>query len=206
MSDRWQQVGAFGHDLALAVRLTDGVAGGRPIGTPSVRVDGVDEVPPRNRSGYHLFFDLPPTSVTVRVDGGAYYRDASRTVDVDPSNPTYDPGTAEEFVLEPTPAYSFPSGLTRVRGQVRQSGQPVSDAEVSVQGLPGTVRTTDTGEFVYVFADIDHTDVDRDPNTGVRYVMPGNAHPVFAVTWPNGGFTQSVTVRPGRLTSANLTN
>jgi len=205
MREGWRRVGGFSHDLALAVELTDGVVGGPPVGDPTVRVDGVDEEPYRKGSGSHLFFDLPPTDVTVEIDGGERYRDTSRTVNVNPGNSAYDPGTAEEFVLEPTTRYSFPAGLTRVRGRVLQNNQPVAGADVSVQGFGRSVPTTETGEFVYYFDGIDHTDVVRDQNTGERYVKPGNAHPVFAVSWSGGGFTQTVTVRPGRLTTEDLT-
>lgn len=203
MPEGWRRVDGFAHDLSLAVQLTDGVVGGRPVGTPTVRIDGVDEVPVTNRSGYRLFFELPPTDVTVRVDGGPRYQNASRTVSVDPSDSSYDPGTAAEFVLEPTIRYAFPAGLTRVRGRVLENGQPVADAVVSVQGFTRSIRTTADGEFVYYFDEIDHTDVVR--SGGHLSVKPGNAHPVFTVTWSTGGFTQPVPVRAGRLTTTELT-
>lgn len=204
MREGWRHVGTVEHDLSLAVRLTDGVVGGRPVGDPTVRVDGVDEVPYENRSGYHLFFDLPATTVTVRVDGGHRYQDVSRSVPVDPSG-SFDPGTAEEFVLEPTTRYSFPAGLTRVRGRVFDGGSPVPDATVSVTGFSRSIQTTDIGEYVYYFNEVSHTHVEFDQSSGNRYLKPGGSHPEFTVSWSSGSFNVPVKVRPGRRTKAKLT-
>lgn len=209
MSEGWQRVDELGRELALAVELTDAVSGGRATGDPAVRVAEVDERPVRNRSGYYLFFDLPEIAVTLEVDGGDRYRDASTTVDL--AADSFDRGEAVQLPLEPTPAYPFPAGLTRVRGTVLDGGATVGGATVSVDGHSRTVETTDAGEFVYYFEDVTAEAIDLvdpkpddDTNLVTRYYKPGGAHPTFHVDGPPGTFDQSVKVEAGTVTAEAL--
>lgn len=222
MSEGWRKVDELSRDLALAVRVTDAVTGGQPVGNPEVRIQGVDERPARNLSGYYLFFDLPEEEVTVTVDAGDEYHDASTKADLDPTSDDFqDPGEATGIALEPTPAYQFPAGLTRVRGTLLKTAgnqsMPVPGAEITVLAPPGqnqsdmrTVRTTDAGEFVYYFDDIDSSEVVRPVVDGVkkdkRVYRPGGSDPVFEVTAGGslGQIQRSVTVEVGRLTTQNL--
>lgn len=205
MPEEWRPVETITQTLALAVELTDGVVGGRPVGDPEIRVAGVDEAPVRNRSGYYLFFGLPAETVTVTVDGGDHYADATASVDLDPDSPTaHDTGEAVEVSLAPTPSYPFPTGLTRVRGTVWDGDVPVADADVSVDGFARTTRTTDTGEFAYYFDDVDRDDVETDAATGERRYRPGGDDPTFEVDGTPGTTSQSVRVIVGRLTTQDL--
>ena len=212
----WRRVAGFSRDLSLAVGVRDGVVGGDPVGDVRVRVEESDERPIRNRSGYYLFFDLPQEPVTVTVDGGDRYRDASTTVTLDPAAAdTHDAGEAVEVSLEPTPAYPFPAGLTRVRGTLLDGETPVGGATVGVTDHPQTVTTTDAGEFVYYFDAVDPADVERvdpdptDDDPGKRLYRPSGSDPTFEVSdSPDGslaGFQTSLEVRVGTLTSHDLT-
>lgn len=206
-------VDEFTRHLTLAVRVTDEVTGGQPVGDPEVQVRGVDEQPTRNPSGFSLFFDLPEEELTVTVDGGDLYHDASEPVDLDPSSPggARDPGNAVEVSLSPTPVYPFSEGLTRVRGTLLDGSSPVPGADISVVGNSRTTRTTDAGEFVYYFDDIDsneivRADVDGD-NRDERVYRPSGADPVFEVTRSQGQpqtIQRSVTVEVGKRTTRDL--
>ena len=216
MSERWRKVGEFRNELSLAVGLTDAVTGGQPVGDVDVTITGVDEQPVRNRSGYYLFFDLPAEERTVTVDGGEQYQNASTLVELDPSS--HDPGEATELTLEPTTAYQFPAGVTRVRGTVfekQPNGDlvPVPGADVSVVGHTRTVRTNDAGEFVYYFdvenVDVVHADTDNDSTTPkVRVYRPGGSDPEFTFdpdpSDSQSGFSDSFPVEVGRLTTHDL--
>ncbi|WP_380677735.1 hypothetical protein [Salinigranum sp. GCM10025319] len=212
----WRRVAGFSRDLSLAVAVTDGVVGGAPVGDVRVRIEESDVRPIRNPSSYYLFFDLPQESVTVAVDGGGRYRDASTTVNLDPAaTDTHDAGEAVEVSLEPTPAYPFPAGLTRVRGTLLDGETPVEGATVGVTGHSRTVTTTDAGEFVHYFdaiasADVEWVDPDpTDDEPGRRLYRPGGSDPTFEVSdSPDGslgGFQTSVEVRVGTLTTHDLT-
>lgn len=214
MAEGWRRVEDVSRTLSLAVQLTDGVVGGRPRGDFRVRVDGVDERPHRNPSGYYLFFDLPPEEVTVTVDGRDRFRDAAESVNLDPTDDdTHDPGDALEVVLEPTAAYPFPSGLTRVRGTVRDTDDtPVPGATVTVADHDRSLETGESGEFFYYFDGVVDDDiVRRDPlpddptNVVNRLYRPGGADPTFVVDGPPGHLEQSVEVAVGTLTTWDLT-
>lgn len=210
MSEGWHLVDDLSRELSLAVEVTDGVVGGRPLGEPQVRVEAADERPFRNRSGSYLFFDLPAGVVTVAVDGGERYRDASTTVDLAADD--FDRGEAVDLTLEPTPAYRFPPWLTRVRGTVLDGDAPVAGATVTVEDHDRTVTTTESGEYAYYFDAVGADDIERvdpqpaDPTNAVtRYYQPGGDHPTFHVDGPPGAFDQTVEVEVGSLTTTDLT-
>lgn len=214
MSESGRKVGEFTKELSLAVGLIDSVTDGQPAGDFEVEIDGVDEQPVRNRSGYYLFFDLPAEELTVTVDGGNRYQDASTSEDLS----THDTGEAVELTLEPTTAYQFPAGVTHVRGTVFEkepNGElvPIPGADVSVVGPSRTFRTTESGEFVYYFDvkkdEVVHADIDNDSATPkVRVYRPGGSDPEFVVD-PNPsdsqpGFERSFPIEVGRLTTQDL--
>lgn len=163
MADRFYElrVGQWARRLSLAVKLVDAVTGGRPVGDPTVRIDGVDAEPVENPSGYRVFSDLPADTATLVVDGGDPYVDVARPdvavvdlaapgTDVDPTDPESLP--VETVELQPAPAYRFPAGTTRVRGHVRDAqGNPVDGATVSVRHLDRAMATGPDGEFVLFF-------------------------------------------------------
>lgn len=212
MSESWRKVGDLSRSLSLAVRVTDGVTGSRPVHEPEVRVREVAERPARNLSGYHLFFDLPDEEVTVTAKGGDRYHDASTTVDLDPEGDSvHDPGDAVELALVPTPSYEFPAGLTRVRGTVFDGSTAVPGAEVTVAGHSQTTTTTGAGEFVYYFDDVDSSEIvraDIDGDNGEeRVYRPSGSDPVIEVSRPQGqpqAIQRSVTVEVGKRTTRNL--
>lgn len=210
MADDWEYATSVSFDLALAVHLTDSVTDGPPVGDPVVRVDEADDPPTRTRGGYYVFTQLPDEEVTVTVDAGDQYQDASQSVDLDPAGGARDPGNPVEFSLDPTPAYQFPSGLTRVRGTVFDGTDPVSGATVTVADHSLTVETTDAGEFVYYF-DVAAEDVvryDPDPkdpaNPVERRYRPDGSHPEFVVDGDPGTVTENVVVEVGTCTTHDL--
>lgn len=211
MPEGWREVSSVSMDLSLAVRLTDGVVGGRPSGMQTVRIEESDEEPIQNASGYYLFFDLPATSLTLTVDGGTQYQDVSTSVDLDPTGGARDPGEPKEVTLEPTTAYEFPPGLTRVRGTVRDDSGPVAGATVLVTDHTRSVETSADGEFVYYFDSVTQADVVRhDPNPKdpanpvERRYKPKGSHPEFVVDGDPGTFSESVVVEVGTLTTHDL--
>jgi hypothetical protein len=191
--------------------LYDGVVGGNPIGDedPVISVVEADERPVRNLSGYYLFFDLPQSEITISVDGGETYRDRTKTVNLAPN--MHDPGDAVELSLDPTTSYPFPPGLTRVRGTVRNNGTPVPGATVSVTNHPQSFETTEDGEFVYYFNNIDHADIERinpdpsDPNSVARRLYkPGGTHPEFHADGTPGSIQRPIQVEVGTLTTTDI--
>jgi len=196
-------LGSVSTTLSLAVRLVDRYTGGLPIGDPEVRIENRDVDPVRNPSGYHVFLDLDPGTVTVAVDGGRYYVDERVTgVDaVDLTDPATnvdlsDPATLplERIELAPAPPYLFPSTATTVRGTVHDpAGKGLSDATVSITDVNRDTRTDANGEFV-LFLDSardEHATVD---DGAVR--VNGTA-PVLTVSHPDLGSTSDTLADSG---------
>jgi hypothetical protein len=188
--------------VRLAVRLVDPVTGGRPRGRPRVRIDGSDEKPIRNPSGYYVFRtpsraasdseyyvdrDRPAGTVTLTVDGDRWYLPERRTValdDVDPALPVVEVG------LRPSTAYPFPPGTTLVRGVVRDEdengGAGVPGATVRIEGRQPTTETNADGEFVLAVAfDPDDSAVVRADDEH-RLTVAGET-PIVEVTHPEHG-------------------
>lgn len=211
MSEGWRKVDELIRDLALSVHLIDEVTGERPVGKQRVSVAETDERPIRNRSGYYLFFNLPEADVTVEVDSGDLYHDTSTTVDWDPVDREFNSGNPIELTLSPTVAYTFPEGLTHVRGTVLDGTTPVGGATVTVSEHARTVESTEAGEFFYYFEDIEvddieHEDVsDSDEEADFRrFYRPDGSNPEFEVDGGPGQIQHSFPVEVGRLTTHDL--
>lgn len=211
-------LGSVSTTLSLAVQLVDRYTGGLPLGDPEVRIENRDVEPVRNPSGYRVFLDLEPGTVTVVVDGGRYYADERVTgVDaVDPTDPATsvdpaDPATLplERIELAPAPPYRFPSTATLVRGAVRDpAGKGLPGATVSITDVDRDVRTDPNGEFVLFLAPATDEDVTVDDEA----VRVKGAPPVLTASHPDQGSTSDTledskgrsVVREGELTVRNV--
>ncbi|MEF8776136.1 MAG: hypothetical protein V5A43_06495 [Haloarculaceae archaeon] len=162
-----------GRSLAFAVRLVDRFTGDEPSDGVTIEAASIDASPVKNPSGYHLFFDLEPSEVTLVVDGGDRYVDHRCHVVLEPEDaaageapdegepPTHvvtDPSDPLVVSLSPTPAYAFPTTSTVLRGHVRDgAGEPVEGASVSLRAFDPVVETTGTGEYaLWVPASAEH--------------------------------------------------
>lgn len=206
---RYVEAGERTTRVSLAIKLVDAVTGKRPVGSPTVRVGNSDADPVVTPSGYRVFLDLDPGTVSVTVDGGTRYLDTRRDsvsvvdvsapdTDVDPSDPATLP--VAEVSLLPSPAYQFPPGTTRVRGHVSDSGgDPVSGAAVSIRGLDYTSETNASGEFALFVPDVTADDVVAEG--GRKLVQVEGDDPVIEVEHPSLGTTSdAVAVEEGALT------
>lgn len=216
MSDRrpTASLGSVSTTLSLAVHLVDRYTGGLPLSDTEVRIENRDVEPVRNPSGYRVFSDLEPGTVTVVVDGGRYYADERVTgVDaIDPTDPATsvdpsDPATLplERIELAPAPAYRFPSTATLVRGAVRDpTGEGLPGATVSVADVDRDAHTNANGEFVLHLAPATDEDVTVDDGA----VQVNGTPPVLTASHPDRGSTSDTlsdsgggsVVREGELT------
>lgn len=93
--------------LSLAVKLIDATTGEWPVGVRRVLVEDTDAKPVPSRTGFLLFLDLnvtlddPDDPVTVSVDGGENYQDASREVIVSEDDPAVPEGVEVIHPLSP---------------------------------------------------------------------------------------------------------
>jgi hypothetical protein len=165
MSDRL--LGSVTAQLSLAVDLVDGFTGRAPVGNPAPGIEGLDVDPMHNPSGYHVFLDLEPGTVTLHVDGGTHYLDETVTDVEIPDPATVDasvPSTlpVETVELAPAPPYRFPAGATVIRGIVRNpGGDPLPGATVNVENRRQemSTRTDANGEYVLFFDPVTRDDV-----------------------------------------------
>lgn len=87
------QVARHTTTVSLAVKLTDAPTGGWPVAEVGIAIEDSDAKPVVSRTGYLLFLDIdveldrPDDPVTVSVDGGDHYQDASRKVVVTKTDP-----------------------------------------------------------------------------------------------------------------------
>lgn len=175
-------MGTVETSLAVAVDLRDGVAGGRPTGSPSVSLADRPETFTRTPSGYHVLSDLPADvgEVTVVVDDCDAHLTERRTVDLDG-----DRSTPETVELLPSPAYPFGSGATVVRGFVSdESGAPIAGATVTIQERDERTRTNTAGEYAVGIRSIESDDVSDDNALEVD-----GETPVLEATHPETGAT-----------------
>lgn len=202
------ELGARTTTLSLAVRIVDAFNGGRPIGKPSVSIEGVDRGPVENRSGYLLFLDLDPDTedgpVTVSVDGGVYYAD--ERVDVDLAALREEAPLAPVVLIDLTPstAYEFPAGTTLLRGHVRDpAGTGVPKAELSVRGFDRSTVTEREGEFVLFVGSVPPDAVTE--ADGKRLVTVDGENPTIEVSHPTAGSNaEQVAMEEGKTTVTEL--
>lgn len=175
-------MGTVETSLSLAVDLRDGVAGGRPTGSPSVSLADRPEAFTRTPSGYDVLTDLPADvgEVTVVVDGGDAHLSERRTVDLDD-----DRSTPETIELLPSPAYPFGGGATVVRGIVYDEREaPVAGATVTIRDRDEVTRTTPAGEYALWIRSIGSDDV-----SDADALQVGGDTPTLEATHPETGAT-----------------
>ncbi len=187
--------------VSLAVFVRDAFTHGLARETLHVAIDGVAATPVRNRTGHYLFLDvtLPGPAITVLVEGGPLYRNASETVtltaDPEPTPPELNPArTAAEVTVTPTTQYPFPPGTTLVRGVVRDQRQggddPVPGATVAIEGLDRQAVTNDDGAFVLFFETRPGETHAAETTTafeGGRWVLKvGEGNPTFVASGGDG--------------------
>lgn len=202
MSDRRPPtLGTVSSHLSLAVRLVDPFTGETAVDGPRVTLEGRSANPVRNPSGYFVFLDIEPGTVTVLVDGGSKFLDERvtgvTTVDitdpattVDPADPTTFP--VETVELTPSPAYPFPSGTTLIRGRVLDpASEPIPEATVEIRNHGAGTRTDGNGEYVVVIDPVSAANVTTVDDRRVFEV--NDAAPELGVNDPNGG-TKTITL------------
>lgn len=134
--------------LSFAVSLIDEFAAEQPIGDTRVFIKDRNLKSIKNRSGYHVFFNLPDEKFNVCVESENYFEEeiSVKLSDFNRLNP------AKTITLKPKPSYPFPPGATLIRGMVKDSnGNFVSGAKVEVIGMKISNKTTAKGEFVLYF-------------------------------------------------------
>lgn len=163
--------------LTFALRLTDAFTGLETKGRVEISLNGSQMDVPRNRSGYHLFLNLPlsnpdgsASSYRLEVRSDFYVTQIQENIrprEMDRRSPVV-------FVsLAPLPAYPFPAGTTLIRGAVQdQAGHPVSRAVVEVPNSAIQTVTTASGECVLYFRQITPDDVQV---TGGKRLMMVNS-------------------------------
>ncbi|RLI73950.1 hypothetical protein DRP04_15235 [Archaeoglobales archaeon] len=180
--------------LSLAVYPIDDY-GGRIKGRVNVHVNCRKAI--KNRSGYHIFLNLPYETCTVSVTSDFYF-DEEVEVDLsalDPLNPVV------SVTLKPNPAYPFSPGATLIRGIVCDSdGKPVSNAVVRVGNKE--TRTSEKGEFVLYFK-LKKEDIVK--VNGKKFVKGNNGKMLhIEVFHSKGSCTAEVEVEEGKTVNLNL--
>lgn len=221
-----------GRSLDFAVRLVDRFTGDEPSDEVTIEAASIDASPVKNPSGYHLFFDLEPSEVTLVVDGGDRYVDQRRHVVLEPDTAASDAsndGESQPHVvtdpsdpivvsLSPTPAYEFPTTSTVLRGHVRDGDdQPVEGASVSLREFDPVVETTGTGEYaLWVPATAEHVMRRNGGNVVVVDGLTGNGRraadggggtdPTLVVSHPDyGDVAERIEVSAGTRTVCHVT-
>ena len=158
----WIEVGTVETSLSLVVWLTDGFTGGKPVGNPTVTVDGV-EADARNPSGHYLFFDLQSDEVEVVVDGTDRY--FTESMEIDLSNPDdwagadreSDGGAEDAEPADSGPAMSAaggPSATTPAGGSPSAPGGDAPEESEEQEAVPRydellTVEVTPTPAYEF---------------------------------------------------------
>lgn len=205
MSDRTPPtLGTASSHLSLAVRPMDSFTGRSAIDGPDVTLEDRPDEPVRNPSGYFVFLDIEPGSVTVLVNGGSRFLDeripgvtavdiTDPATTVDPADPTTFP--VETVELTPSPAYPFPSGTTLIRGRVLDpSDEPIPGATVGIRNHDAGTRTDRNGEYVVFIDPVPAADVTTVDDRRVFEV--NDSAPELEVNDPNAG-TKTVTLDDG---------
>ncbi len=138
--------------LSLAVSLLDDYTDKQPLGRLNVFLEGngMNLKSIRNLSNYYLFLDLFDSAGDYRIRVEAeYYFALDEPVTLPLENPME---PVVQLRLIPKPCYPFSSGVTLIRGMVRDTGgNPAPGAQVKVVGKEVHNKTTDNGEFVLYF-------------------------------------------------------
>lgn len=188
---------------------------------PRLTLAEIDVDPVLNKSGFHLFLDVPTVTpdddLHITVDGGQRYLNKSLPVESealahlprDPEAPPPPDETAryrlpeyQEIRLRPSPAYQFPTGATLLRGYLQDDQENgIKGATLTIVGLDQTTETVDGGEFVLYFKP-PHYDVWVED--GTRFIEINGQAPQIGV---NGGpvdSTVSLTAEEGTTRSYRL--
>jgi len=147
--------------LYLAVDLIDDYTDKRPIGHVSLTMTNSDTNPIQNPSGYWLFLkshgseNYAGNSRSIVIKS-SYYFDLLHSINLesfdDPKSPII------VISLIPRPNYPFPSHATLLRGMLTNNkGKSIPNAKISVNSTDITTVSTESGEFVLYFKDLQKT-------------------------------------------------
>lgn len=180
---------------SLVVALVDPlIAGGQPIGALGVRLRGRREQPVRNRSGYHVFTDLPPGNYRVEIDPSQTDAYLGEVMPAPPALPVavvdppgrYPRGAPLVTVrLRPRVTYPFAATASLARGMVRKGVVPLAGTTVSVtvadptrlDPLWAAYDTAAGGGFVFAFTF-------KQPKSPPQAVTLRATHPVEGASPP----------------------
>ena len=140
--------------VSFAVRLIDEFTARPPLlGETRVFITGRDQTAIRRPDGYHVFMNLPDTSVTVRIENKHYFpKEVAVTIAaLDARNPV----TAQ--TMKPNCLYPFPAATTQVRGVILDpADHPIQGAQVSVVGATAVANESEAdGRFVLFWGPLD---------------------------------------------------
>ena len=127
-----QDPDVFSTSLLIAVSLVDDYTGNKLKDSIKIKLEGVEENPIQNKSGYWLFLQKNNnTSIdgkTIKIKSESYFDLITKIPKFD--NPKY---PAFEIRLSPLPSYGFPSHATLVRGMITDINKnPISNAIITV--------------------------------------------------------------------------
>lgn len=132
--------------LSVAFHLIDDYTGRIPDGRVEVAMEGRDTKAVRNKSGDHLFLNLPDGEYQFVIAGSGFRTERTAAV-VGSGNPV-----SRTVRLKPLPSYPFPGGVTLLRGIVldRDTGLPLPEVRVGLALKDGEREafTDQNGEFV----------------------------------------------------------
>lgn len=140
--------------VSFAVRLIDEFSA-RPslLGETRVFLTGRDQTAIPRPGGYHVFMDLPGSSVTLRIENKHYFpKEVAISI---PALDARNPVTAQ--TMKPNCLYPFPAATTLVRGVILDPAQhPVQGAHVSVVGAAAVANESEAdGRFVLFWGPLD---------------------------------------------------
>jgi hypothetical protein len=185
---------------SLAVNLIDEFTNGRAIGNVEVSLKGKRIESIRNPSGYHVFLNIPQGSYTVQIQGGEYYFDEKKDVELTYQNNS----PILNIILKPAPSYPFSPSATLIRGYLQTSkGIGIPEASLKVKGKDIETKTTEKGEFVIYFKNLKKDDVTI--IDGKKLVKINEKNPVLEIDHSKyKKKTKSLKIEEGKTTSFTL--
>ncbi|WP_010183094.1 hypothetical protein [Sphingomonas sp. PAMC 26605] len=140
------------HAVRFALAPFDAFTGARVTAGIDARIDGLPDVPVRNRSGLLVFTNLPPQA------SYGYRMSAAKAGYFDPPAGSFaandDPRIPVAVPLLRLPTSGYPDDATLLRGMVRRGAAAIEGASVSVAfappvggATPFVTRTDATGSF-----------------------------------------------------------
>ena len=174
--------------LSMAVKLVDAVTGDRPrqewpsqLGSkpsqdnsqnrpyPRVTLQGIDEEPVKNPSGYSLFLNVDREEITTAsIDGGTWYLDQHDVSLPAPSEPP-----TKDVMLLPSSAYQLSANHSFIYGRLQNAdSEPISGAWVRIRDVGKSTTTREDGTyFLRVAGDTVVREGDETESTNVLHIQ-----------------------------------